>query len=205
MIKHILLISSYLGHLPVVGLNLAKYQDLITPLGPLVAWLIFCSFPYPPAPVIRMGRSKHYISPAKKMRNTRRLVAYLKYKLSTLSISSSEPELSIPQLDGATLDMSTTILAQHDAFLQLHPQPGPNQPPKADSSTLCGNCHKVFETGEELVQHDESHQFGCEDCHLCFTTQFLADLHELANHPGTVYAVNYIPHSTKVYFVNNCK
>ena len=56
------------------------------------------------------------------MRNSRRLVTFLKYKLSTLSLLSSEPELNISQLYCATLDISTIKLAQHDAVLQLHCQ-----------------------------------------------------------------------------------
>ena len=56
------------------------------------------------------------------MRNSRRLLTFLKYKLRTLSLLSSEPESNISQLDVAALDISTINLAQHDAILQLHCQ-----------------------------------------------------------------------------------
>ena len=67
------------------------------------------------------------------------LVTFLKYNLSTLSIISSEPDSDISQLDGATLDISTTNLAQHDAVRQLRHQPGPILAPRACLSTLCEN------------------------------------------------------------------
>ena len=54
------------------------------------------------------------------MRNSRRLVTFLKHKLRTLYLLSSEPESNISQLDGATLDISTNNLTQHDAVPQLH-------------------------------------------------------------------------------------
>ena len=39
----------------------------------------------------------------------------------------------------------------------------------------------------------------------CYTSQYLADLHELAEHPGTYYALHIIPHSTKLKFAHSCE
>ena len=75
----------------------------------------------------------------------------------------------------------------------------------AISSIQCDNCHKCFETRDQLTDHDELHQFGCDDCGICYTSQYFADLHELAEHPGTYYALNIIPHSTKLQFAHSCK
>ena len=72
--------------------------------------------------VIPMGRYKQYVSPAAKMRNSRRLVTFLKYKLRTLSIFSSEPGSNISQLDGATQGISTTNHSQPEAILQFKHQ-----------------------------------------------------------------------------------
>ena len=95
-------------------------------------------------------------------------------KSNYLSPSSST---TIPQLDGCAPDI-----------------PSPVQ---------CADCHKVFETNEELNNHDETHEFGCEDCNLCFTTKQLCDLHELAKHPGSTYALLHIPYLTKLQFARN--
>ena len=60
----------------------------------------------------------------------------------------------------------------------------------------CDNCRKVFETGEQLEHRKEIYQFGCEDCHLCFTAKYHFVIHELKEHPETVYALSVIPHMT---------
>ena len=45
---------------------------------------------------------------------------------------------SIPQLDGST-----------DAF-------------------QCDNCHKFFQIRDQLADHSKIHQFGCDDCGICY-------------------------------------
>ena len=85
---------------------------------------------------------------------------------------------TIPQLDGSALDTST-----HE----------------------CDNCHKKFTTEEQLKHHDETYQYGCEDCSICYQSTNLFDLHELAEHPNTHYALNIIPHSTKLQYDRSYK
>ena len=65
----------------------------------------------------------------------------------------------------------------------------------------CENCSEAFQAYELLKKHNEEHQFVCDDCFMCFTSQFHADLHELEKHPDSVYAVKYIPNSTKELFL----
>ena len=47
-------------------------------------------------------------------------------------------------------------------------------------------------------------EWGCEDCLLCFTTKYSADLHELEHHadaPDSIaYIRDYIPETTKKMF-----
>ena len=81
-------------------------------------------------------------------------------------------QLGIPQLDGA---------AEAPSF-------------------KCDNCSKPFKTRSQLEHHDEKHPFGCDDCFLCFTSKFYADLHQLETHPETSYVRDHIPYSTKQQF-----
>ena len=64
----------------------------------------------------------------------------------------------------------------------------------------CENCHTKFVSTTELDQHNESYQFGCEDCGICFTTKEEYDFHELEKHPETGYARDIFPQATKVRF-----
>ena len=43
----------------------------------------------------------------------------------------------------------------------------------------CENCERNFKTEEELKKHMEEHEWGCDDCRLCLTSKYFADLHEL--------------------------
>ena len=92
----------------------------------------------------------------------------------------------IPQLDG-----STNLSSNHP----------PNQLKPAQENE-CDNCQRVFESKAELEGHNEIYQFGCEDCFVCFTSKFYADLHELElhNHPDNCYVRDHIPNSTKLQF-----
>ena len=65
----------------------------------------------------------------------------------------------------------------------------------------CETCSETFQKDELLTKHTEENQFVCDDCFICFTTQFHADLHKLDKHPDSVYAANYIPNSTKQLFL----
>ena len=67
-------------------------------------------------------------------------------------------------------------------------------------SLQCDNCSKPFTTRSQLQLHDEMHQFGCDECFLCFTSKIYADLHQLEAHPETSYVRDHIPYSTKQHF-----
>ena len=96
---------------------------------------------------------------------------------------------SIPQMDG---------LAEESPIHTSNYQPQHSQ--NADQGSKCDNCLTVFETKRQLEHHDETNQFGCEECYICFTSKFRADLHELEKHPDTSYVVNHIPYTTKLQF-----
>ena len=66
------------------------------------------------------------------------------------------------------------------------------------------NCGKIFETEKRLKDHTDKHEWGCDDCLLCFTTKYSADLHELEYHghdpDSLVYIRDHIPDTTKRLF-----
>ena len=102
------------------------------------------------------------------------------------------------------LATDATNIPQIDGFAEESPIHTSNyQPqlsPTADQGSKCDNCFTVFETRSQLELHDKMNQFGCEECYICFTSKFCADLHELEKHPDTSYVVNHIPYTTKLQF-----
>ena len=101
----------------------------------------------------------------------------------------SNTAFKIPQIDG---------FAEESPIHHQNHQTQPSQ--NADQGSKCDNCRTVFETRSQLELHDEMNQFGCEECYICFTSKFRADLHELEKHPDTSYVVNHIPYTTKLQF-----
>ena len=165
-----------------------------------------------------------YKSPAKKTRSFKRLLKFIKNKcleevqpVLTIAVLPStsftpSPTLSFSRTD--SIDVPPDVSLSTEMFSPcksnyLSPSSSTTIPqldgcaPDIPSPVQCADCHKVFETNEELNNHDETHEFGCEDCNLCFTTKQLCDLHELAKHPGSTYALNYIPYLTKLQFARN--
>ena len=67
----------------------------------------------------------------------------------------------------------------------------------------CEFCGETFSAQKLLKEHNNSHEFCCEDCQICYETQLESDLHELEVHPGTNYAETYVPHSTKILFARS--
>ena len=108
-------------------------------------------------------------------------ITMVTYNPANICQTNISPGNRIPQLDGHILDVST-----------VYPNPLP--------SNKCDNCGKNCESIVELENHNEEHQYGCDDCYLCFTSKYIADLHELEMHPGTTYARDHIPDTTKIQF-----
>ena len=97
----------------------------------------------------------------------------------------------IPQLDGI---LNSLPPATH-TFSQAAQQ-------SAETYLQCETCHKTFDTEDQFNDHDNAHNYCCDECYLCFTTQLIADLHELEYHPNTHYSDTYIPQSTKLLFAS---
>ena len=158
-------------------------------------------------------------SPAKKTRNFRRLVSFLQIKLNASKLSQSKlpicfpPQVSVAPKSPPNLTYSKQPCISIPNFPTFPDHPNTCQGPislvisQLDGCTddyiqECDNCHEVFETPHQLELHDAKNQFGCEDCSICFTSKFYADLHELEKHPETSYARDYIPDSTKLQFAS---
>ena len=107
----------------------------------------------------------------------------------------ANPRLVIPQVDGSLNSLPPAI-----PTFSHEDQNTPKKP--SDLSLQCETCHENFETEDQFNDHDRAHQYCCDECFICFTTQVIADLHELKEHPNTHYANTYIPQSTKVIFAS---
>ena len=62
----------------------------------------------------------------------------------------------------------------------------------------CDTFQEVFEDQQHLEQHVEKYEFACEDCNLCFLSQFEYDTHEYAEHPRTYFTYNHVSPRTKL-------
>ena len=102
----------------------------------------------------------------------------------------------IPQLDGEYSPLS------QQQYQSEHSQSSPHKHIQGVSSIHCDNCDETFNTREELELHTELHPYGCDEdeCGFCYTSKYLADLHELEAHPETSYVRDHIPALTKEDF-----
>ena len=107
-----------------------------------------------------------------------------------------------------TVNPSNTISglssSSRDEIPQLDGQLGASRSPAFSSQIRCENCGKTFETVATLQNHTDQHDWGCDECQLCFTTKYLVDLHELehhGHHPDSIaYIRDHIPETTKRLF-----
>jgi hypothetical protein len=102
----------------------------------------------------------------------------------------------IPQLDDSlnSLPPDSQTVSYED---QITPQHQPSH-----KSLQCETCHQTFETEDQFNYHDNAHQLCCVECFIFYTTQVMANLHDLEIHPNTHYANRYIPESTKLLFAS---
>ena len=121
-------------------------------------------------------------------------------------------DTSLVQLHSADLKLSTS--SPQEFFSQCSSFDLTEEIPQLDGKCdspqgfpqafQCENCGMLFNLNDDLDNHNDSHQFGCDkdECDICFTSKYLADLHELESHPETSYARDHIPQSTKEDFAN---
>ena len=64
-------------------------------------------------------------------------------------------------------------------------------------SAKCDSCREVFECQDLLNKHIEKYEYACEDCRLCFSSEYEHDLHEHAEHPGDYFKYNKVSPRTK--------
>ena len=112
-----------------------------------------------------------------------------------------DQEQAIPQLDGAPPDVIEAPVqclqddedVEHEEQAALH------------NNLQCENCHNIFETDKILQEHLKIHEFGCDECFICYKTKFHVDLHELEKHPHSTYARDHIPYTTKLQYAAGCR
>ena len=75
-----------------------------------------------------------------------------KVKSNHIRLSQNTLEPVIPQLDGS--------------------QNTPQQP--SDQPLQCETCHEIFATEEQFNDHDNAHQFCCDECFICYKTQSMS-------------------------------
>ena len=131
--------------------------------------------------------------------------------LTTLEHSTAENQFyhHIPQLDGDS--HSHPLVPQAHNLPQILPSQSQqsHQPPfppyPCAVTNNCENCGKIFNNETELKEHLDKHEYGCDECFICYRTKFHVDLHELEKHPESDYARDHIPYTTKLQFSAGCR
>ena len=67
------------------------------------------------------------------------------------------------------------------------------------STYKCENCQELFGTAQLLDTHVQEYEFVCEECSLCFQTQYKYELHEHSEHPATYFNFNKVTPTTKMH------
>ena len=106
-----------------------------------MAWIILLqstqTIPCPCLLEEEMGRSPHYASPAKKLRNMSRLLSYLKWKLN----SFSKPKLSICKAALISISpVSTQLTSTISSKIDIYPQPLKQVKPKLSMMKTSNTC-----------------------------------------------------------------
>ena len=112
-----------------------------------------------------------------------------------------DQQQAIPQLDGASSD----VIQASVQFLQDVEDVEHEQQAALENNLKCENCHNIFESEKNLQEHQEIHEFGCDECYICYKTKFHVDLHELEKHPHSTYARDHIPYTTKLQYAAGCR
>ena len=99
-------------------------------------------------------------------------------------LEKNKSEFNIPQYDGLT---QSADIEQESNTTSM-------------KTFQCEFCSFTFESMEALKVHNDTHEYCCEECLICYDNQEESDMHELEVHPGSHYANNYVPNSTKVLF-----
>ena len=131
-----------------------------------------------PGPEVLTSSSKCNVSLPHSFSTTQSSFTMVKINPPSDCIATDKSsESNIPQLDGQILYPST--------IYQVN----------------CENFGKTFESEEILKTHTDEHEWGCDDCQLCFRNKQSADLHELEHHGDSpdslAYICNHIPEETK--------
>ena len=64
-------------------------------------------------------------------------------------------------------------------------------------SVKCDSCCEVFESQDLLNEHIEKYEYTCEDCRLCFSSEYEHDVHEHTEHPSDYFKYNKVSPRTK--------
>ena len=91
----------------------------------------------------------------------------------------SESNQQIPQLDGGLHQDSGCVSVSLQHQIQ------------------CESCHEIFDSQDDLTNHIEKYEYTCEDCELCFLSEYEHDIHEHAVHPLNYYKYNAVSPRTK--------
>ena len=91
----------------------------------------------------------------------------------------TESNQQIPQLDGGQYQDSS-----YSRVSLQHP-------------IQCESCREVFHSQDDLTNHIKKYDYMCEDCELCFSSEYEHDVHEHAVHPINYYKYNPVSPRTK--------
>ena len=118
------------------------------------------------------------------------------------SRSMFTPRYSLTRVSDSGIDLQqfSSVIPQFDGCtsqpLQLVPQPS-SSTSEQNVTYQCDNCQEVFESTNQLEKHIEENEFVCEECKLCFLSEYDYDLHEHEIHCQSYHTYNLVSPRTK--------
>ena len=113
---------------------------------------------------------------AEKIENLKEEIVILKKQVDELRNVvnmklKTQQGLSLPTRDGSNIPI-TLVESNTNTLLSPHEEPVEISTYKSE------NCGETFLSEQTLQKHSDQYEWGCEDCSLCLTSKYLADLHE---------------------------
>ena len=110
---------------------------------------------------------------------------------STLTVTNVNSTLNLPNPNSSPAEISPDF----ERIPQL--DGGGSSRNVVQQRVKCDACRELFESQELLNEHMEIFEYGCEDCELCFSSEFEHDVHEHAVHPTEYFTYNKVSPRTK--------
>ena len=117
-------------------------------------------------------------------------------EMSSLSASNRTRTSSITRLNPSSRNLNG--IHQLSSDFSIPQIDGCGSEGLVTDSMKCENCHVLFGTSQLLDNHIEECEYVCDECCLCFKTEYNFDLHEHSEHREEYFKYNKVTPTTKM-------